>query len=361
MLKLWKFWELAKTLLVNQRGQLGAVDEFTDEEKTLLSLDEEPEALPGIDDSKPKPDETPGEPGGGEPSAEPKPKPKEPEESPRYQKRIDELTRGQREAQEKLELLESNPSEYYTRYPDKRPASYQAPAAPAATPAPRAAPQPLKATAPEEPVNDWDRVIEGGDYDGKVFKEVFEEDPAYAFQAFPRIATRYEWHQLDEKRRESDRQKQLKEENDREAAEFTDSLSQEYFKKPFAELTQEEARVIDTERNKTLAWIEDNTFYSKKDMLNRARFLMTGKQTIAKAAAAGANSLLEKARRGQVASISAHTESAAATGWEWWEKATPDQIAEAMDKMGDAKYQKFLKEAPESVRNRDVLTYLPWK
>lgn len=356
MTKLWKFWELARTLLMNQRGQLGAVDEFTDEEKNLLSTEEEPEPLPGIDpdpekETDEKPITDPKEPTG-------EPKPKEPEESPRYQKRIDELTRAQREAQEKLELLESNPGEYYTRYPDKRPASYQSPAV---QPTPRAAPQPLRAAAPEEPVNDWDRVIEGGDYDGRVFKDVFEEDPAYTFQAFPRIATRYEWHQLDEQRREQDRKRQAKEENDREASEFTDSLSMEFFKKPFADLTPDEARTVDAERNKTLAWIEDNTFYAKKNMLNHARFLMTGKQTIAKAAAAGATSLLEKARRGQVASISAHTESADVTGWEWWEKATPEQISGAMDKMSDSKFQEFLKQAPESVRNRDVLTHLPWK
>lgn len=352
-----RLWEAARKLLWSQRGEVGALaDALTEEEIAAVSLDDdlndviipdEVKTEEGTEDVKKE----------AEPTAEPEQK-KELEtdqtepDSPRYQRRIDDLTRTSREAQEKLELLETDPERYYQQYPDAR----RAPAAPSRP----ATPQRNLSAEPDQPQDEWDQVIDGGDYDGWTFKDAFARDPDYAFRTWPRIATRYEWHQLDETRRqEAKRQEQL-EESEREASSFADVLSKEIHGKDFGALTRDEAKTVEDERWRVIEWIEANSFYAKNDMLGKARALMSMDGTIAKAKAAGANSLIEKARSGQVATISAKTESAPVNGWEWWEKATPQEIGSAMDKMSDKKFNEFLSKAPDSVKNRDILQHLPW-
>jgi len=354
-----KFWERLLWPVLNQRGELsvnGADEDFSKEELEALGLDdkgtEEAGKVPDEPVEKKPLEQEPepkGEPTGQEPKREPGKDTDETKENFVPQARVDEITRARREAEEKLQLLVSDPEAFYQRYPD--------------TPRPQQQRQPQiqQPQVPKGPENDWDKVIEGGDYNGRAFRDVYAIDPDYCFTTWPRIASHYQWHQFREQERSDEERRTRQTESEREAQEFQDSLASEMFsKQSMNDLTVDETAQINRTIQNVLGWIDQNNFYVKKDMLKKAYLLMDPEKALARAKSEAANKLIEQTQKGRVQTISARTESAPATGWEYWEQVSEADAVSAIDKMSEREYEKFLRTAPKSVRDRKEFQYLPW-
>jgi hypothetical protein len=345
-----KFWEAARGLLSNQRGEVGdAGEEWTQEELDALGMDEDENAeeagegdageedAQGEDAEEGTKGETSEEGESGETSGDQ-------QENWVPQSRVDEITRGRRETEEKLELLKSDPDRYYQQYPDERPQQRQEPGGQLKTP------DVLQYQRSQEQVPEWNRQIEGGEYNGWTFSQVYARDPDYCHQTWPRIASQFQWHQLEAQKDMNNRRQSEKEKSEVEIKNFREFATKEH--------GEDQAEAV---LNQVLDWIDQTGFYVRDDMIQTAYAIMNQKNLIAKAKAEGAASVLEKAKHGKVASISAKTEPASApSGWEWFEKASAKEIDAKMDRMNEKDFAKFLKEAPDSVKNRDILQHLPW-
>ncbi len=241
------------------------------------------------------------------------------------------------EMKQKIHLLKTDPEEFYRRYPDEE--------------------RPEPATNESAPQTDGmvdlgSMPVKGGQYDGKTLNEVYQENPAEA----TRMQTEYIEKARAEEQRLLDQRTQLLAEAEKEVAEFQGSLSSELFEKPFSDLSPAEISEVEKVHSGVLEWMEKTG--RGGGIMADAYYLMNRESNDKKAAAKGAESLIEQTNRGKVKVITSDTDPGELTGYDAFESMSEDQLEGSMDDMSEGDYNKFLKEAPKSLRKKHP--DLPW-
>jgi len=250
------------------------------------------------------------------------------------QSRVDEIVSEKKETQHKLDLLKSDPSEYYRRYPAEKPAEKAA------------------AATSGKDTDVGNLVVSGGAYDGKTVDEVLQLDQA----AGTKMILEY-YREQDKQLAEakSTEEKRLAE-SEAEVNAFTSDVATELFGKKASELDANQTASVNKVINDTL------DFMSKTGrgggLLADAYYLMNRENDKAKARGDGAKKLIDKLTKSSVASTSSGKDSGTETGYVADMDLTAQQLADKLDSMNDAQMVKYLKNAPKEMR--DKYPHLPW-
>ncbi len=242
------------------------------------------------------------------------------------------------EKERKFNLFrELGPEKYYEVYPGEKPQGWKPPEKPK-----------------EEKVDFEDlgsMIVKGGPHDGKTLNEVYQENPAYA--------QRLQYEYLTAKSHEAESAKQTEErirkESEEEVNAFTTQVSKELFGKETEKLSpQEQVKVKDTIQG-VLDWMHKTK--RGGGMLADAYFLMNKDGIIADARTKGGKEALESLKKASVPSVDTRG-GATVSGFGAFEGMTADQLAAEVEKMNEKEYQKFMKEAPQTLRSKHP--GLPW-
>lgn len=262
------------------------------------------------------------------------------------QHRVDQLTARAKTAEEKLNLLRSNPESYYKQYPDERPAKQAAPV--------------TSLAGKDEISTIRSMVIEGGNYDRQLFGEVFKKDPRAAYAIDPYYARKLDDYQRDLTVREESDRKTIQSRALSEANVFAEARAKEISGgKDKESLTDAEKAEINSKvleiGHKVIAWQKANgkLNYSLSD----AYVLMNHGKDIAKAKADGAKTIVDNLGN-SVASVSTSRGAGKVTGYEADISMTAGQLSEKLDKMDDGAYQKWIKNAPAELKKKHP--NIPW-
>jgi hypothetical protein len=148
----------------------------------------------------------------------------------------------------------------------------------------------------------------------------------------------------------------LRRESEQEVSAFSDQLSTELFGKKSGELSKdEEARVVTTIQQ-TLDWMSKTR--RGAGIIADAYFLMNREGLLKSAHEKGGKAALASLQKPAIASVDTGS-GKTVTGTEALESMSGDQMAAEMEKWPEAKYMKFLKEAPASIRAKHPS--LPWE
>ena len=316
----------------------GVIDEeLTPEELAALGEEEEKEDL---EESEEKADEgDDGEKVGGDDEQEEKEN-LIPQSA--FDRRVAEI---RTQSEQKLDLLKTNPEEYYQRYPDEKPAGQGKPAT-----------SDFESGKPAEAGKVEDLTIEGGTYDGWKFGDVFRHDPVTAYKISPYHARLIHDRQLDSEKEQRSSIERLKSESEQEVVSFSVSIAKELFEKEDA-LTPEETQKVDAVLNKTLDWMGKTG--RGGGILADAYWLMNREVDTKKATANGAKAVISAGRKGRVQTISSSASGGELTGYEAMEAMSADDLEDEMGRWSEKKFTEFLKKAPSSLRKK--LPDLPWE
>jgi len=258
-----------------------------------------------------------------------------------FDKRVAEI---RTQSEQKLDLLKTNPEEYYRRFPDERPATKAAPAD-----------KDFESGKPVDTGKVEDVLIEGGNYDGWKFGDVFKRDPVTAYKISPYHARLIHDQQLDSEREQRSSVERLKEESEKEVISFSASIAKELFEKS-DDLTPEQTKEVEAVLNKTLDWMGKTG--RGGGILADAYTLMNIGSEKKKAAVSGAKAVIDAGRKGRVQTISSSASSGSLTGYEAIEAMSADELAFEIGSWPEKKYSDFLKNAPKSIRKK--LPNIPW-
>lgn len=239
-----------------------------------------------------------------------------------------EFERNLTETEEKLNLLQTSPEEYYKKYPDEKPVS-----------------------ATQDKIGDM--VIRGGEYDGMTLSAVYEVDQAAANQ----IQFDYMNSQTAEKAQAEASEKELLEKTDAELKSFRESRAKDFFDKDFSALSKTEVGQIDTLISSVIDWGAENK--RGAGVIEDMYFLMHKNTLLSDAKDKGIQALIS----GTVKSVPSITGGGKAdqgveTGYGRFLNMSDDQMATAIADMPDADYLKFKKEAPAELKRKHP--GLPW-
>lgn len=359
--RLKQFWGFFLHILSDQRGEVGELEGddlnegFTDEELVALGEKEaEPEkTVEGDAEAEPgqsATDETPGEVEGGE-------KPAVDDDSKRdtnAEKRINELYGKNKEFEERLELLKTDPEAYYQKFPDERPQSKE-----------KTIDVTPKAPDPNDP---FSILIKGGDFDGKTFREVYELDPDAAWQIAKNAEEERLYYRLEnqieyERRQEKDRQAQeaatIEERVKKDTANFLDTRAQELFEKPIDDLSEDDRGKVENVLQSVIDWqteqANQGNFITN---LDHAYKIMNFNDLVAKANGKAAKSMVNKARSAEAPS--AHHSSSDNSGKDTssYMEMGSKELAAVINDMSEAEQDKFYADAPEELKAKHPS--LPW-
>ena len=254
-----------------------------------------------------------------------------------------EAQRGKAETERKFNLFkELGADRYYEIYPEDKPEGYQPPQ-----------PKPASQQQTQEQQDYGNMIVRGGEYDGQTLNEVYQINPAYATQLLN--------GHLDGQRRETETRQQqeekLKSESVSEINAFTGQLSKELYSKEADKLTADEERKVADTIKETLAWMSKTR--RGGGVIADAYFLMNREKDLSDAKTKGGREALEALKKGGGApsSIGGGT-GAALSGFSAYEAMTADQLAEVVDRMSEKKAMEFLKDAPQSLKEKHP--GLPW-
>lgn len=307
--------------LMNQRGEVGDAEapvdtgvEFSDEERRLLGeAVEEPE------------EKTEEEPAAAEEEEKEDPVVEE-EENVVPQSRFNEVYGKHKEASEKLELLKSDPAEYYRRYPQEKPPEQKKPSS--------------KASAVRSQV-----ISDGGEYDGMTIADVFDIDPiaGYEYLADAKAA------EAKAAAAEEAERLRLISEIETERKELSEIVGNELFSKASGWSIKEKAEVdkIITQTEKFMIDTGRATY-----RFSDAYYLMTSSDRETKARSMGAEKVIRSITDPGTRTIASKGEAGPVTGFEHLESMSPDQLEETISKMSDSEYLKFKANAPRSLKNK---------
>lgn len=338
--KIRSFLESILAVIGNERGEVVVADndELTPEELAALGEDDDSDPDKDADDADDDPDK---DKNADDPDKDADPdKDKAGEEEnlipqSAFDKRVAEI---RTQAEDKLKLFQTNPEEYYEKYPDEKPTGDESD----------------KELAPSTDIDYAAMQVQGGKYDGMTLNEVFGQDP---FEANRMYLDYLNTQNADAAKAESDA-KALKEESESQVNEFQSNISKELFGDK-EDLTEADQKAVEKVISDTMAYIEDTGFMIRKgNPLTAAYRFMNLEKDRSTVAAETAKGLIEKTTRGKVQTITSDASSGDLTGYESYEAMTADQLADEMDKWSDSKVAKFHKEAPKSLRTK--FPNLPW-
>lgn len=260
------------------------------------------------------------------------------------QKRFDRLTWEKHETERKLDLFKKlGPEGYYQAYPDERPAEQEKP-------------QPQQQV--QQPVQqDIGSMIvrqPGGPYDGMTLRDVYAEDPVFATQ----LQTNFYRQQWEAEAARNAQQSQLKNAATQEIETFADSIAQETFGKPSKELSKDEESRIHGTIQEVIAWM--TTTHRGGGNISDAYFLMNREGLLKKAKESASQKAIKdlQERKGPPSIDTGRGNAPQDTGFEAYGKMTEEQLEAKIGKMSDRELDKFLKEAPQSLRSK--FSSLPW-
>ena len=232
---------------------------------------------------------------------------------------------------------ELGPEKYYEAYPDEKPEDFK----PAEKP---------KETVGQTP-NLGNMIIQGGPHDGKTLNDLWVEDPSYAAFLQNQYLNADQKKKDDEAKSETDRLR----ESENEVNAFTTQLSKEMFGREPDKLTPQEDRKVTDTIQTTLNWMAKTK--RGGGIIADAHFLMNKEGILADARTKGGKEALQSLQKPGVPSVNTGGGSIVAP-FTAYEEMSPDQLSESVNKMSEAGYVKFLKEAPTSLRAKHP--GLPW-
>jgi len=327
------FWKYLWTKLREERGDAGDLGElneddamFNDEEREILGLNDDDDSEFDLEDDTRGDDDPPVD---DDEDAPPKDD-EEPEDS--TQKRINELTARSKTAEEKLELLRTDPAKYREQYPDEFKEKPE--------------PQPQATTSFKQAEN---LVFQEGPYKGKTLGEVNKTDPVYAMDAY--LDYRDQKKAVIKAQQEAD--EKFRQETQQELDDFGDSLASRLFEKESVnELDDKQQEEVSNIVANILEWLDETgrIGYKMEDayyILNRENF-----ENDAKGKAISA--LIKQATKGQE---TPHVEPkkgshGTKTGYGAVEAMTRAEMAAYIEKLPEKKYAEFIKNAPESLKQK---------
>lgn len=342
-------------LIFKLREERGDVGDFTKEELSILGEDEEEEYVPS-DDSDATDDqvETTGygeeevlegdkdeEEEEGEPEGEDEPSEEEEsgeeEEIPKVQRRINELVGKAGEAERKLELYKTlGPEGYYKMYPAEKPEEFKG-AEPAVS---RHQGKVLSFT---EAAN---MKVIGGAYDGQTLAEVKAENPEDALDLY--LDWRDQQKEIINQTRVKD--ESLKQEVDKELTDFGNNLAKDLFgKKARDELDNTQTKKVESIISGILDWMQETDRFNYK--LEDAYFILNKDDLINGAKGQAVSAMISKLKENSGPVVEAKKGSSQAkTGYEAAENMSSDELAEKISTMADSEFERFRKNAPQSLK-----------
>lgn len=242
-----------------------------------------------------------------------------------------EHERNLSETQEKLNLLQTDPEEYYKKFPDEKPEAE---------------------TVSTQPKIGEMRVT-GGEYDGMTLAEVYNIDPVEAQS----IQFNYQMSQRDAQTKTRDTEARMLEEINAEMESFSQARAKDFFDKEFSALTEAELSQLNTLTENVIAWGKETGRGSGK--IEDIYFLMHKDTLLSAEKGKGIQALIN----GQVKSVPStagggKVDTGTETGYSRFLNMSEDQMATAIDDMSDAEYLKFKKEAPAALKKKHH--GLPW-
>jgi hypothetical protein len=247
---------------------------------------------------------------------------------------VDNAKKTAEETERKLNLLkELGAEKYYEYYPDEKPANYQPPAA-------------RKEADAVQPVEDFNTmVVTGGKYDGWQLGDVAKEDPIAASLMLNNYLEQNRAAVEKESRRQADFQQSFEQERNA----FCFNRAKELFNKSDNFTDDEKAQVVKVYEDLS-KWMIANkkSHYNMED----AYALMNKDKIIQSKVAEASKAAIKKATEPGVKSIGSGDGAVAATGFESYLTMTESQLEDAIDKMPEKEFKKFLKEAPKALRDK---------
>lgn len=310
--------------------------EFTDEELEILGEEKEETGQETGAETKGEVEEKTEE--AGEEAESATAEEAEVEEEPdKVQKRIDQLTARSKTAEEKLDLLKTDPKEYYRQYPDEAPEPQEEKPP---QPANFASMKNARVRAPGQPI------------DGMTLGEIYDEDPFMAIDLY----NRYTDSIRTENQNKVDAIKQNETETLNEITGFQNHLTKELFQATADSLTEDQAAKIGDIIQGTIDWMKENgrTNYNILD----AYQLMTGPQKIASAKSAAVQKVLKAIESAPVASVSNKGDAGVKSGFGKYLGMNADQFGDAIADMPDSEFTKLMKDAPPELKKK--FPSAPW-
>lgn len=258
-----------------------------------------------------------------------------------YQERGRELELNKR----KTDLLKQlGRDEYFKLYPDEAPAGYK----------PKAQPQPQATALPLDDPRILSLKIQGGTYDGMTLEEVFDVNKADAIKMYSGYVSKV--NEQISKSREVETRTQQEQEN--AVRTFGMNRAKELFNvEDPNKLTPEQVQKINQVGKDVLDW---QVLHGKLHLdFEDAYALMNYENRLSKAKEEGAANALKGLQKPPVLpSIDTKGGAVKDTGWESMSAWTNDQMAAHLDTLNEKAYDKFLKEAPASIKAK--FKSIPW-
>lgn len=255
----------------------------------------------------------------------------------KVQARIDELTAKSKTAEEKLDLFKRlGPEGYYKLHPDEAPETKAEPKEPA-------------------PVTDEIRDIrsngiEGGDYNGKTFGEVFDKDPRAAYRIDPYYARKLDDHSREVESKKKSRFEKIRNEESDRIDRFAKSLSSELFQvDDIDKLDSEKSGQLESKINEVMDWMQKTgrLHYNIDD----AYALMTAQKKITDAKVSGAKTALKKLES-SVKSIHTGGDEKVVSEYDRYFSMSNDKFMSTINRLPDDKFNKLMKDAPKDLKQK---------
>jgi hypothetical protein len=240
--------------------------------------------------------------------------------------RVDELTREKHEAKEKLDLLRRDPKAYYEKYPDEKPEKEE--------------------TETEGTFADVAHMrVQGGTYDGKTLSEVHAVDPFAAMA----IYNDYRDTQREAKLTAKETQARLKRESEEEINTFTGTIAKEMFGKEKDKLDSKESKQMEQFIDSILDWMEKT---GRASNMADAHFLMHRDDILKAAQVNSTKALIDSLTSGTISTVITQKGKGVDSGYEKFMAYTVDQFAAHVDNLNEAEFKKFIKEAPQKLKDK---------
>jgi hypothetical protein len=254
-------------------------------------------------------------------------------------KKIYYQAKGKEETETKLNLFKTLGAEkYYEVYPDEKPADFK--------------PVERKADPPHATADIYKMTVTGGQYDGWIVADVAKEDPIAAQV----MVNDYLESKRTAKATEERKQEEFNKNFTAEKNAFLFERAKELFGKD-KDYTPEEIKQVNDVYGVLSKWMIANkkSHYKMED----AYLLMNKDEIIKKTKVTATKEALKTATDKKVIpSIGNGDGSAGLTGFEAAMAMSEDALAKHIDKMSDAEFAKFSKDAPKALK--DKFPSLPW-
>lgn len=235
------------------------------------------------------------------------------------------------EAAEKLELLKTNPEEYYEKYPDERP---------------EAEPEEPEQTGPLTILQAGEQLTvtmedPEHEYHGKTLGEVAKLDPLYATDLYNKYVKDFEAQQA---------------ETDKLKAE-ADAQVEAVYARVKEDLSDGSDEQVEAGVKAVFDWMTENGCETYDP--NHAYMLMNMDKTLSETRASTAKDTIDKIKHSDVQTISTDADDTEATGFDSYLNLTAPQMMARIQDMTDSQFSDFIKNAPDTVRSK--FPTIPWE